>query len=347
MAKIRKQETLDYTALKRELKSKGPENLYMLWGPEDYLIADFVSSLRDICVSGEMRDFDAKRLNGPLPDARDVEDALNAMPFFGGRTFVELSGFDVNRCKDDKLPALLSDIPEWCTVVITLPAGVSPDGRLSLVKQIKKSGKAVEFTAQERPMLFRWIQRRFESAGKTVDRPAMERLVFLSGELMNRLIPEIEKICAYSKEARVTVADVDAVAHHIPEASAFEMTDRISLGDYDGAAGYLAELLAGDAEFAEILGAVGWQMRRLYAARLIMDSGAGDDVLREMLFVNSDYTLRRLKEAAGRFTLAALTNDVRLVAECGLRPREQNAALSEDEALRELLIRFIMESRHA
>ena len=28
MAKIRKQETLDYTALKRELKSKGPENLY-------------------------------------------------------------------------------------------------------------------------------------------------------------------------------------------------------------------------------------------------------------------------------------------------------------------------------
>ena len=91
MAKIRKQETLDYTALKRELKSKGPENLYMLWGPEDYLIADFVSSLRDICVSGEMRDFDAKRLNGPLPDARDVEDALNAMPFFGGRTFVELN----------------------------------------------------------------------------------------------------------------------------------------------------------------------------------------------------------------------------------------------------------------
>ena len=62
MAKIRKQETLDYTALKRELKSKGPENLYMLWGPEDYLIADFVSSLRDICVSAEMRDFDVKPL---------------------------------------------------------------------------------------------------------------------------------------------------------------------------------------------------------------------------------------------------------------------------------------------
>ena len=347
MAKFRDKNTLDYAALKKELKTDGPGNLYLLWGPEDYLIADFVAALRDACVAPDMRDFDAKRLNGPLPAVQDVEEALNTMPFFGGRTFVELNGFDVNRCKDEKMAKLLSDIPEWCTVVITLPGGVSPDGRLGFIKQLKKNGRAVEFTAQDQSMLFRWILRRFDSAGKTIDRPAMERLVFLSGDLMNRLIPEIDKISAYTKGDRVTVADVDAVAHHIPEASAFEMTDRISLGDYDGAAHYLAELLAGDAEPTEILGAIGWQMRRLYAARLAMDTGAGDALLREVLSINSDYALRRLKEAAGRFSLAALTNDVRHVAEYSLRTREQGAPLDETEALKELLVRFIMESRHA
>ena len=347
MAKYRDRDTLDYTALKRELKAKGPGSLYMLWGPEDYLIADFVSSLRDACVREDMRDFDCRRLNGPLPSAQDVEEALNAMPFFGGRTFTELNGFDVNRCRDEAMGKLLADIPEWSTVVITLPAGVSPDGRLSLVKQIKKNGKAVEFTAQEQSMLFRWIRRRFESAGKTVDPPAIVTLIFLSGELMNRLIPELEKICAYAGGSHVTVADVEAVAHHIPEASAFEMTDCISRGDYDGAAHYLAELLAGDTEPVEIMGAIGWQMRRLYAARISMDTGAGDALLREVLGSGSDYTLRRVKEAAGRFSLAALTNDVRLVAEYAMRTREQGAALTETEALRELLVRFIMESRHA
>ena len=347
MAKFRDKEKLDYAALKRELKANGPEPLYLLWGPEDYLIADFVAALRDECVAPDMRDFDAKRLNGPLPDVQDVEEALNAMPFFGGRTFLELIGFDVNRCRDDKMAKLLSDIPEWCTVVITLPSGVSPDGRLSFIKQIKKSGKAVEFTAQDQSMLFRWIARRFDSAGKSIDRPAMERLVFLSGDLMNRLIPEIDKISAYAPGERVTVADVDAVAHHIPEASAFEMTDRISLGDYDGAAHYLAELLSGDAEPTEILGAVGWQMRRLYAARLALDARAPDTLLREVLSINSDYALRRLKDAAGRFSLPALRRDVRHVAEYAMRTREQGAALDETEALKELLIRFIMESRHA
>ena len=347
MAKLRDKGTLDYAALKKELKTKGPERLYLHWGPEDYLIADFVTAVRDECVSPEMRDFDAKRLNGPLPNLQDVEEALNAMPFFGGRTFVELNGFDVNRAKDEKFPKILSDIPEWCTVVITLPAGAAPDGRLSLVKQIKKTGRAVEFTAQDQSMLFRWITRRFASAGKTVDRPAMERLMFLSGDLMNRLIPEIDKITAYTKGEHVTVADVEAVAHHIPEASAFEMTDRISQGDYDGAAHYLAELLSGDAEPTEILGAIGWQMRRLYAARLAMDTQAPDALLRETLSINSDYALRRLKESAGRFTLAALTNDVRHVAEYAMRTREQGAPLDETEALKELLLRFIMESRHA
>ena len=139
MAKFRDKNTLDYAALKRELKTNGPGNLYLLWGPEDYLIADFVAALRDECVSPEMRDFDAKRLNGPVPDVQDVEEALDAMPFFGGRTFVELSGVDVNRCRDEKMAKLLADIPDWCTVVITLPGGQSPDGRLSLIKQIKKT----------------------------------------------------------------------------------------------------------------------------------------------------------------------------------------------------------------
>ena len=347
MAKKYDKNALDYAALKKELKAEGPGNLYLLWGPEDYLIADFVSTLRDVCVPEDRRDFDARRLNGPLPDARAVAEALDAMPFFGGRTFLELNGFDVNRCRDDKMAALLADVPEWCTVVITLPADTAPDGRLSLVKQLKKNGRAVEFTAQERSILHRWIVRRFEAAGKKIDREAVDRLTFLSGDLMNRLIPEIEKICAYAQAERVTVADVDAVAHHIPEASAFEMTDCLSAGNFDGAARYLSELLSGDAEPTEVMGAIGWQMRRLYAARVAIDTGRGEGFVREVLNISSDYQLRRLMDAARRFSLRALTNDVRLIAEYSMRPRESGAPMDETEALKELFLRVMMESRHA
>ena len=185
MAKKNRDQGLDYRALTKELNTKGPGRLYLLWGPEDYLIADFTEKLCSACISEGMEEFDHKRLDGPALDPDALAEALDAMPFFGGRTFVELRGVDVNKCWDAKTAELLSDVPDWCTVVITLPTGAEPDGRLSLVKQLKKDGKAVEFTSQADRLLYPWIRKRFASHGKTIQNDAIDRLTFISGELMN------------------------------------------------------------------------------------------------------------------------------------------------------------------
>ena len=346
MAGKNDRQKLYYPSLIKELKNNGPKKLYLLWGPEDYLIADFVDQLRSVCIGDGEADFNAKRLDGPSVDASELKDALDAMPFFGGRTFIELRGVDVNRCRDEKIARLLGDIPEWCTVAITMPDGVTPDGRLSLVKQLKTDGKAVEFTSQEAGDLYRWMAKRFGYHGKNADREAMDRLMFLSGDLMNRLIPEIDKICAYAASDRITVRDVDAVAHHIPEADAFQMTERIADGDFDGAAYYLSELLSGDREPVEIMGTVGWQIRQLYGAKIAEETGGGMPFAREILG-GSDYRLRKNMQAAKKFTLPELTRDLRHVAEYSMKTREQGASITETEALSELLIQFAMERRHA
>ena len=169
----------------------------------------------------------------------------------------------------------------------------------------------------------------------------------LSGELMNQLIPEILKLCTYVPGERITIADVEAVAHHIPEADAFEMTSRIADRDYNGAASFLSELLAGDRQPVEIMGTIGWQIRRLYAAKVILSCGDGNAEVRETLGIYNDYALRELLKAVQRFSLDELTNDVRHVAEYCMRSREQGSVISETEALKELLIMFAMENRHA
>lgn len=343
----KKDDSLDYNALVKELRSGGAQKLYLLWGEEDYLLADFVSRLRTACVGTEEDAFDAKRIDAPEPSANDIADALDAMPFFAPRTFVELRGFDVNKCRDEKITALFADIPEWCTVVITLPTGVDPDGRLSFVKQLKSAGKAVNFTAQTGTPLNNWIARRFEANGKRIERDAVERLVFLSGDLMNRLIPEIAKICAYVSGERVTAQDVEKIAHHIPEADAFRMAEDIAARNYDGAAAKLAELLAGDSEPIEIMGVIGWQLRQLYAAKIAEKCGGGAPFLMEILGTSSKYRVRMLMDTAAKLSLPALTNGVRLCAEYAMKPRESGGTLTDGEALREFLLRFAMETSHA
>lgn len=347
MARKAKEQALDYRALTKELNTNGPGRLYLLWGPEDYLIADFTEKLRSMCIGEGMEEFDHKRLDGPGLDADALAEALDAMPFFSGRTFLELRGVDVNRCRDARTAELLSDIPDWCTVVITLPAGAEPDGRLSLIKQLKKNGRAIEFTSQKGELLYNWIARRFQAHGKRIDKAVMDRLTAVSGELMNQLIPEIEKISAYTAGEQITAADVEKLAHHLPEAVAYDMTNCIANRDYDGAAACMTELLAGDAEPIEVMGIIGWQIRRLYAARVILEHGGGAAQVREMLGIYNDYALRQTTETARRLTLRELARDVRHVAEYSMKFREQGGVITELEALKELLILIAMENRHA
>jgi len=336
--------TLDYRALVRELHEKGPGVLYLLWGAEDYLRSSFLQELRSVCLKEGLEEFDLRQLDGRQLDMEKFSEALDMLPFSDGRCLVDVRDFDPGQCRAEtarRLTELLSDIPPWCTVALSLPAGTSPDGRLSLVKFLKKQGHTVEFTAQPQDKLLPWVARRFSEQGKRIGRAEAERLIFLSGDLMNRLIPEIEKVAAYASGETVTMEDVEAVAHRLPEANVFEMCDSLSRGDVETAARLLAELLSTKESPVAILAVLGGQMRRLYTARLALDEGLGTDFVREICALRLDFVVRKLMDGARRFTLEQLADAVTLCAETDYRMK--SSSLDDGELLKELLLRLAAE----
>ena len=80
--------------------------------------------------------------------------------------------------------------------------------------------------------------------------------------------------------------------------------------------------------------------------KIAEESGRGVPFLMEILGTSSEYRARKIAETAAKFSLPALTNGVRLCAECAMKPRE-NGAITDAEAIKEFLIRFAMESRRA
>ena len=44
------EEKLNYAAAVRELKQQGPERVYLLWGPEDYLREQYLVQLKKVCL---------------------------------------------------------------------------------------------------------------------------------------------------------------------------------------------------------------------------------------------------------------------------------------------------------
>lgn len=341
MAKNNRDKKTDYGAVLRELRDKGPERLYLLWGAEDYLRESFFDEIKKLCLAEGSAGFNHHRLSGSPLDMRSFAEAVDAVPFMGERTLVEVRNFDINSVKDDeadRLKDIVSDIPEYATVALLLPIGSEPDGRLTAVKAVKKLGNAIEFTTQPQSLLINWITRRFSALGKNIGRTECEKLIFTSGELMTRLIPEIEKIAGYAKGDTVTAGDIEKTAQRIPEASVFEMTDRLSEKDFDKAARLMAELLASGEHPIKILAMIGFQLRRLYTARVALDNRLGRDFVMESCGIGYSFLADKLLKSASGFTKAQLKRAVELCAECDYRMKSSSE--DDEDILKELLLRI-------
>ena len=346
MAK-KKEEAFNYPAELRTLKERGPERLYLLWGPEDYLREQYLFQLKKICLPEGEDDFSYKRIDGPALDANAFQQAVDAMPFMTEHTLIELRDVDINKLADaDACMKTISDIPDYCTIVFVQNAEYEPDGRLRFVKTLRSEGKELKFTQQSQGMLTDWIVRRFAAAGKRIDLSAAQRLIFISGDLMSRLIPEIEKIAAYASTNKVTQEDVEAVANHIPEAVVFEMTELMAQKKVNSALSVLSELLADkNNEPIMMLAVLGKQMRQLYAARLALEKNLGTKYVMEVCSMKYDYIAAKLLTAAKGFTLAQLRRAVELCAETDYRMKSSGA--DPKELLKEAVLRIAAGESHA
>lgn len=340
MAKAKKPQ-FNYNAEVKLLKDKGPERLYLLYGPEEYLRERYLETLRALCVP-EADEFSCRRLNGQGLDLNELAEAVNAMPFFTERTFVEVRDYDLNRCKDavwERLKGVVEDVPDWCTVAFVQSAENAPDGRLAAVKGVKKAGRAIEFTEQDAAALTGWVVNRFKALGKRISRADAEYLIFLSGARMYGLIPEIEKAAAYASGDAVTRAEIEATANRVPEADVWAMTDQLAARRYDDAAATLGDLLSDRDNHPILLTAlIGQQLRRMYACKVGQAAGRGRADVMELCGIRFDFIYEKLAASVKPYSVEALGRLVSLCAEYDYRMK--SAGVDPYVLIRELFARI-------
>lgn len=337
-----KKETLDYGKLKKELNEQGLATVYLLYGAEEYLREDFVNVLKAKCLPDGADDFSYKKLNQENFSVRDFEDAVDALPFLTERTFVEVRSVDLNRFSEsdaNRMTKQIADIPNYCTVVFVQDAGYEPDGRKKLIKAIKKHGKDVEFTQQPQTSIIKWVRKRFAAHQKMISPQNAEYLINYSGSLMQQLIPEIEKVAAYTRGEEITIYDIEAVASKSAETAVFELSDKLASKNYDEAAEVMGELLGRkDSEPIMLLALIGNQMRNIYVAKLAEAERRDRNYIMEVTGVRYDFLVRKLQDHAKRFSLDRLERAVALCAETDYLMK--SSSVEDDDLLKELLVKL-------
>ena len=114
------------------------------------------------------------------------------------------------------------------------------------------------------------------------------------------------------RDAGLTRKDIDAVADPQLSAEVFKLSDAVLKGDYDLAARILGDLLKLQTEPILINAALGSQLRRIYTARIALDTGKDRAWLMELWGMKSDYPAKLLLTAAKRTTAQWCADAVRM-----------------------------------
>ena len=305
--------------LKQELKSKELGRLYFFHGEEVFLLHHYLGQLKKLLLDPLTESFNHHRLNSETFDIQSFADSVENLPMMAEHTFVlveDIDLFKMNEGDRTKMAEILSDIPDYCTVVFAyITAEWKPDKRLKkLWDAIQDNASVVEFAKQEQRDLVAWITRHFAAQKKRISSDLCVYLIDITGGTMTALSGEIQKICAYSGAEEIRKSDIDAVTEPVLDAVVFQMTDQLSAGRYDKALLKLQQLLKMQQEPLAILGAVGGHFRRIGTARTLLDHGKSSQELAKLYGI-SEYPARKTMEAARRFRPEFCAAAARLVLE--------------------------------
>lgn len=325
--------------LKLHLKNKDLGRLYIFHGEETFLLNHYLTQIRKQLLDPLTESFNFHRLNNETFDLRSFADAVENLPMMAESTFVQVDDIDLFKMNEGdrtKMTEILSDIPDYCTVVLTYETvSWKPDKRLKkLWEAVEENALIVEFAKQDQRDLIAWVTRHFAARKKRISTDLCAYLIDITGGTMTALSGEIDKICAYSGADEIKKADIDAITEPVLDAVVFQMTDLLSAGRYDQAMLKLQTLLKMQQEPLAILGAVGGHFRRIGTARTLLDHGKKSSDLQKLCGL-PDYPARKTMEAARRFRPEFCKKAAELVLETDYKMK---TSFDDPERLLELLI---------
>lgn len=329
----------EFQELKAAIKAKKPERLYFFHGEEMFLLRYYLGQVKKILIDELTESFNFHRFTNETFAMQDFADAVENLPMMAEFTMVQVDDIDLFKMAEaerNKIIEILSDVPDYCTVVFTYETVAwKPDKRLkTLYDAVISNGRIVEFAKQDQRELISWIGRHFAARNKRITPDLCAYLIDITDGTMTSLGSEISKIASYSGAEDICKADIDAVTEPVPDAVAFQMASDISNGKYGDALNKLNQLLKMQEEPLGILGTIGGNFRRIGAARTLLDNGKNtSDLMR--LYNLKDYAARKTMESARRFSPEFCKRASELILETD---RKIKTSIDEPQRLLEMLI---------
>lgn len=322
--------------------------VYVVFGEDDYYRKQIAAALPDY-VYGDTPVADRQiTVFEKDTDISAVSEAVNTYPFFGGQSLVILQdeklwtkgGEDAKQTVLEKLTAIVSDVPDYCTLLITAS---KLDKRTKFFKALKKAALLCECTSLRPYELQPWLDAQAERYGARFDHEAvgmiMEYLAPVDKVPLALMQQEIAKLAVYAGERkRWTRQDILDIFAALPEASDFALTNFIMEGRLKAALEALASARRHGTYILPLIGMVSAKLRQLLRYYELRRSGYDQRALMQELGVRHPYAMKMLTQQARNFNEQRVQKALFAVDKLNIELRQGGRDYA---ALEEILIKLL------
>ena len=257
--------------LNQDIKDKTFKRVYLLFGDEPFLVNSYKKRLREAIAGDDTMNYNY--FEGKGPDVKEIISLADTMPFFAERRLVLIDGSGFFKSSaPEELVNYIPEIPE-STCMVFVESEV--DKRNKLYKKVKDNGYAAELKKQDADQLMRWAAGILSKDGKKIMRQVMEYFMERTGDDMENIRMELEKLICYTMGREViTKEDVEAVGTVHVTNRIFEMVTAIVAGNTRKAMDLYEDLLTLKEPPMRIMFLIAKQFNQLLQVKELAGKGA-------------------------------------------------------------------------
>lgn len=267
-----KSETLTMRTIDEHIKNSSFSPVYLLYGEEEYLKKQYKQKLKNALTSPDDT-MNFSLYEGKGVNQKEIIDLAETLPFFSERRVILLENSELCKTSADDLSDYVKNMSEDnSTIIILVESEI--DKRNKLYKAINDKGSCIEFSRQDNRVLIQWVLARLKKEKKNITQPVMELFLSRTGDDMERIDKELEKLICYTIDKDVIeFSDVNAVCAELASNKIFDMISSIANKDQKKALELYYDLLALKEPSMRILFLISRQFNILLMVKSCLNSG--------------------------------------------------------------------------
>jgi DNA polymerase-3 subunit delta len=210
--------------LNQDIKERNFRPMYLFYGEETFLKNSYKNRLKEAIIGDDTMNFSA--FEGKGLDTDELIRLADTMPFFAEKRLILIEDSGFFKSANETLLKYLPQMPDT-TCLLFVESEV--DKRSKLFKQVKERGYAAELSRQDTTQLARWAAGLLAKEGKKITGQTMEFFLGMTGDDMENIRMELEKLISYTGDRDVvTDADVRAISTEHVTSKIFDMIAAIA-----------------------------------------------------------------------------------------------------------------------